>query len=124
MTWLATPGIDGLVQGSRPTLIEADKGNELIDALNILRNISISPGDRNQVLYSADGVKIEFAATMSDFNGSIEVLDATDISKKWILTFEFGLIRSIVQQASAFEEKIIEICEDGSGVDVTFVVKS
>jgi len=124
MTWLATPGIDGLVQGSRPTLIEADKGNELIDALNILRNISISPGDRNQVLYSEDGVKIEFAATMSDFNGSIEVLDATDISKKWILTFEFGLIRSIVQQTSAFEEKIIQICEGGSAVDVTFVVKS
>tara|TARA_R110000824_G_scaffold326522_1_gene513453 strand:+ start:13418 stop:13792 length:375 start_codon:yes stop_codon:yes gene_type:complete len=124
MSWLATPGIDGLVQGSRPTLIEAEKGNEVIDALNILRNISISPGDKNQVLYSADGVKIEFAATMSDFNGSIEVLDATDISKKWILTFEFGMIRSIVSQASAFEEKIIEICEDGSAVDVTFVVKS
>jgi len=124
MTWIDKPGIDELVQGSRPTLIEAEKGNEVIDALNILRNISISPGDKNQVLYSADGVKIEFAATMSDFNGAIEVLDATDISKKWILTFEFGLIRSIVQQASAFEEKIIEICEDGSGVDVTFVVKS
>ena len=124
MTWLATPGIDGLVQGSRPTLIEAEKGNEVIDALNILRNISISPGDKNQVLYSDDGVKIEFAATMSDFNGSIEVLDATDISKKCILTFEFGMIRSIVSQASAFEEKVVQICESGSAVDVTFVVKS
>ena len=124
MTWLATPGIDGLVQGSRPTLIEAEKGNEVIDALNILRNISISPGDQNKVLYSEDGVKIEFAATMSDFNGSIEVLDATDISKKWILTFEFGMIRSVVSQASAFEEKVVQICESGSAVDVTFVVKS
>tara|TARA_R110002020_G_scaffold31335_3_gene97840 strand:+ start:172 stop:546 length:375 start_codon:yes stop_codon:yes gene_type:complete len=124
MTWLATPGIDKLVKGSHPTLIEAEKGNEVIDALNILRNISISPGDKNQVLYSDDGVKIEFAATMSDFNGSIEVLDATDISKKWILTFEFGMIRSIVSQASAFEEKVVQICESGSAVDVTFVVKS
>ena len=124
MTWLATPGIDKLVKGSHPTLIEAEKGNEVIDALNILRNISISPGDKNQVLYSDDGVKIEFASTLSDFNGSIEVLDATDISKKWVLTFEFGMLRSIVSQASAFEEKIIEICEGGSAVDVTFVVKS
>ena len=124
MTWISKPGIDQLVQGSRPTLIEADKGNEVIDALNVLRNISISPGDQNQVLYSEDGVKIEFASTKSDFNGSIEVLDATDISKKWVLTFEFGMIRSIVQQTSAFEEKTIEICEDGSAVSVTFVVKS
>ena len=124
MSWIDKPGIDSLVLGSHPTLLEADKGNEVIDALNILRNISIAPGDQNQVLYSDDGVKIEFASTLSDFNGSIEVLDATDISKKWVLTFEFGMLRSIVQEASAFEEKIIEICEDGSGVDVTFVVKS
>ena len=123
MSWPDDP-IDELVQGERPTLLEAEKGNELIDALNILRNIEVTPGEKNQVFYSEDGVKIEFTSSLFEFNGSIEVLDATDITKKWILTFEFGLLRSIEQESSAFAEKVVQICEGGSAVDVTFVVKS
>ena len=123
MSWPDEP-IARLVKGARPTLLEEEKGNELIDALNVLRNFEITPGNQNQVLLSEDGIKIEFTSTLSDFNGKIEVLDATDITKKWIITFEDGILRSIEQQASAFEEKVVQICEDGSTVDVTFVVKS
>ena len=123
MSWPDDP-IPELIQGDRPTLLEAEKGNELINALNVLRNVTIGSGEQNQVLYSADGIKIEFASTLSDFNGSIECLDAADITKKWVLTFEFGTLRSIEQQASAYEEKIVQICESGSAVNVTFVVKS
>ena len=123
MTWIEGP-IEELVPGYRPTLIEAEKGNELIRALNILRNIEIGPGEKNEVHYADDGIKIEFTSTLSDFNGSIEVLDASDITKKWIITFEDGSLRSIEQQASAYEEKVVQICESGSAVDVTFVVKS
>tara|TARA_Y100001963_G_scaffold33683_1_gene46755 strand:- start:413 stop:784 length:372 start_codon:yes stop_codon:yes gene_type:complete len=123
MSWPDEP-ISRLVKGARPTLLEEEKGNELIDALNVLRNFEITPGNQNQVLLSEDGIKIEFTSTLSDFNGQVEVLDATDITKKWIITFEDGVLRSIEQQASAFEEKVVQICEDGSAVDVTFVVKS
>ena len=50
--------IERLVVGETPTLLEADKGNELIDRLNALANIEIEPGETDEILWGEDSVKI------------------------------------------------------------------
>tara|TARA_R110002110_G_scaffold213038_1_gene426078 strand:+ start:39 stop:308 length:270 start_codon:yes stop_codon:yes gene_type:complete len=81
--------IEELVKGERPTLIEAEKGNELIDALNVLGKITIEKGTDDEVQYSADGVRIIYK-----------------------------------YPPDGWEEKVIEICEDGSAIEYTFLVKT
>ena len=57
MSW-PDDDIEELVKGERPTLLEAVKGNEVIDALNVLGNMTIERGTEEEVQYSEDGVKI------------------------------------------------------------------
>lgn len=41
-------------------MLEAEKGNELIDRLNALGEISIKAGTENKIWYSKDGVRITY----------------------------------------------------------------
>lgn len=50
--------INRLTKGSTPTLLEADKGNELIDAINVLNNMQIGYGDQFRVDVGNLGVNI------------------------------------------------------------------
>lgn len=50
--------IQKLIQGERPTLLEAEKGNELISAINALQNIQIEVGEEYSVEYGEDEVII------------------------------------------------------------------
>ena len=50
--------IKKLVQGQHPTLLEAQKGNELIDAINVLNNMQIGYGDSFRVNIGSHRVNI------------------------------------------------------------------
>lgn len=50
--------IEKLIQGERPTLLEAEKGNELISAINALQNIQIEEGEEYSVEYGEGEVII------------------------------------------------------------------
>ena len=117
--------IERLLKGYRPTLLETNKGNELIDALNSLRVMTIESGDDDKVELSTDGVKIIYKGTDSDVTDqTIKLIDANDITKVFEIKIENGIIKSIKIVDSEYVEKTITICEDGSSVDYTFIVKS
>ena len=116
--------IEDLVVGERPTYLEAEYGNQTVKALHILGNISIEKGNTDSVNYSDDGVQIIYGGDLSGYTGTIKMFDAEDITKRWVVSLEEGDIISITQEASGWEEKTIEICEDGSAVSYTFLVKS
>ena len=117
--------IEQLVKGERPTLLEAVKGNEVIDALNVLGNITIEKGNDDEVQYSADGVRIIYeTATSGDFSGTFVLLNADDVTQRITVTVEDSLIVGIAVDTSRWEEKAITICEDGSAVEYTFLVKT
>lgn len=59
MAW----NIELVVKGERPTLLEADKANEVIKALQALSNISIKKGSRDEVVYSDDEISITYGAS-------------------------------------------------------------
>lgn len=121
MTW----DIEQLVKGEVPTLIQAEKGNELIDALNKLGNITINAGDQDLVEYNANGIALTYNRFgLGEFSGTIRVLDMIDITKRWVIAIEQNLVVSATQESSGWVEKDIEICEDGSAVTYTFLVKS
>tara|TARA_R110000772_G_scaffold133122_5_gene241553 strand:+ start:363 stop:665 length:303 start_codon:yes stop_codon:yes gene_type:complete len=50
--------INRLVKGDTPSLLETEKGNELIDALNALQNIQIRYGESFQASYGSNGVTL------------------------------------------------------------------
>ena len=81
--------IERLVIGEAPTLLQATKGNELIDAINALGNITIKAGTKDEVIYGDDGL---------------------------IVTYKFP--------PNGWEEKVVTLCENGSEVDFTFLVRA
>ena len=81
--------IERLVKGATPTLLEAVKGNELIDRVNALANITIKAGTKDEVVYGSDGLAI---------------------------TYKFP--------PNGWEIRTITICEDGSEVDLEFLVRA
>lgn len=117
--------ISGLVKDERPTLLEAEKGNELIDALNALANITIQKGRDDEVTYAEDGVTITYGPGFDFiFSGSVKVIDANDLTQLYVITFDKGSLVSVTTESSGWEEKSIVICEDGSEATYTFLVKS
>ena len=121
MTW----DIAKLVKGTVPTLIQAEKGNELIDALNKLGNITIDAGDQDLVAYNANGIAITYNKFgVGQYSGTIKVLDADDPTERYVVTIEENLVVSITAESSGWVEKTIEICEGGNAVEYTFLVKS
>ena len=124
MSW-PDDSIEKLVLGERPTLLEAEKGNELIKALNVLAGISIEKGKEDAVLYSSDGVKITYGLGVSfTFTGDVTVLNPLNLREQFVLTFTKGTITAIVTEASEFDYKEITICEDGSPETYTFITYS
>ena len=64
--------IPELVKGERPTLLEAEKGNEVINALNALRNLTITAGQVDEVKYADDEVAIVYKGAIGEgFTGTI-----------------------------------------------------
>jgi len=121
MTW----DISKLVKGEAPTLIQAEKGNELIDALNKLGNMTIEAGDQDLVEYNSNGIAITYNKFgVGEYSGTIKVLDITDISQRYVVTIEENLVVSVTVESSGWVEKTIEICEGGTAVEYTFLVKS
>ena len=116
--------IEDLVVGERPTYLEAEYGNQTVKALHILGNISIEKGSADSVNYSDDGVQIIYGGDLSGYTGTIKMFDAEDITKRWVIGFEEGTIITVTSEASGWEEKIVELCEDGSAVEYTFLIKT
>lgn len=50
--------IDLLVKGQAPSLLDTNKGNEVINAINALQDIQISYGESFNSYYGANGVKL------------------------------------------------------------------
>lgn len=116
--------IESLRKGYRPTLLEADKGNELIDALNVLRLMDIEPGEEDKVELSLDGVKITYKGVDSEIEEREVILfDASDPSKGYKFLIKNGVLKTIAIVDSGIREKPIAICENGQSVDVTFLVR-
>ena len=89
MTW-PDDDIEALEKGKRPTLLEAEKGNELIDALNALRNITISSGSVDEVKYADDEVSIVYRGREGVTKLGFEVMDAAD--DLYTMDFRDGLL--------------------------------
>lgn len=82
--------IEDLVKGERPTLLEAEKGNELIKALNALRNITIASGYADEVVYSDDEVAIVYKGREGVTKLGFEVMDIED--DIYTMDFKDGLL--------------------------------
>lgn len=84
-----------VVKGQRPTLLEADKANELINAVKALQNITITRGDRDQVLYSSDNVTITLAGGGggAGFTGELPEIVLHN-GETWTLNFQNGICSS------------------------------
>ena len=100
MSW-PDDDIEELVKGERPTLLEAEKGNEVIEALNVLGNMTIESGHMNDVQYSADGVKIIYDPSVPyGMDEDVYVLKADDPSIKLKLVFSDGTLLGVFEEAS------------------------
>ena len=66
--------IDLLVQGTTPSLVNTDKGNEVIQKLNSLLNIKLIEGDVNSISNSDEDVVI----TLKEF-GAIQGFEEIDV---------------------------------------------
>lgn len=84
--------INDLVVGERPTLLEAQKGNELIKALNALRNVTITSGQVDEVNYSDDEIAIVYKGAIGEGVTKLgfEVMDAP--GDLYTLDFRDGLL--------------------------------
>ena len=58
--------IELLVQGRIPSLVNADRGNEVIQKLNSLLNIRLIEGDSNEISYSENDVVITLKESSGD----------------------------------------------------------
>ena len=117
--------IPELVKGERPTLLEAETGNEVVTAINALRNITITAGQVDEVQYATAEVAIVYRGSAGGLAGSVKVIDAEDVTKQLVITWNAsGVLESITSETSFIEEKEIVICEDGSEETYTFLVKT
>ena len=117
--------IPALVKGERPTLLEAETGNEVVTAINALRNITITAGQVDEVKYATDEVAIVYRGSAGGLAGSVKVIDAEDVTKQLVITWNAsGVLESITSETSFIEEKEIVICEDGAEETYTFLVKT
>lgn len=56
-----------LEKGKRPTLLETEKANEIIEALNALGNINIKLSDKTAISYYPGGVLIQIGVVPQGF---------------------------------------------------------
>lgn len=60
--------IDKVEKGKKPTLLEADKANELITALNALGNLSIEDGAVQKIVWGGNAVTLVIDKKPSGFH--------------------------------------------------------
>jgi len=116
--------ISQLVKGKSPTLLTTSKGNEVINALNVLANIEIFPDTSDRVEYSDNGVYIYYKKAGLDISGEFTLLDGNDVTKQWKFVVEDGVITTIEEQDSAYELKDVDLCEGGETSSYQFVIKT
>lgn len=113
-----------LVKGSFPTLLETGKGNEVINSINAIANMTIQKGDKDQIEKTSSGIDIFYKGGVTDgTTTTIFVIDGGDISKGWNLTFDEGVLIEAEKVDSIYKTRRIAICSDGSTEMVDFVVK-
>ena len=83
MTW----NIELVVKGQKPTLLHADKANQLIKALQALSNISIKKGGKDEVVYSDDEITITYGASAQGIS-----LTTQQFVSLATVTFQDGLL--------------------------------
>ena len=77
------------------------------------------------VTYNANGISITYNKFgVGEYSGTIKVLDAADLTQRYVVAIEENLVVSVTVESSGWVEKDIEICEGGSAVTYTFLVKS
>ena len=92
-------------KGKRPTLLETTKANEVIDAINLLHNVTIEKGSQDEVLITPQGVEIYYEgnsspSTRSGVNATIESI-SLDGSNGVEIDVENGIIQKVTSQASS-----------------------
>jgi len=92
-------------KGKRPTLLETTKANEVIDAINLLHNVTIEKGSQDEVLITPQGVEIYYegnssSSTGSGVNATIESI-SLDGSNGVEIDVEDGIIQKVTSQASS-----------------------
>ena len=90
--------IKRLVKGDTPSLLETEKGNELIDALNALQNIQIRYGESFKASYGSNGVTLTIPKPEEEEEES--EIDLTDV-----------------------EELTLGVCIDGEVTERIFLVR-
>ena len=116
--------IKRLAKGSTPTLLETSKGNEVIDSINSIANMTIQKGDKDHIEKTSSGIDIFYKGGIADgTTKTIFVIDGGDISKGWNLTFDEGVLVEAEEVETDFKTRRIAICSDGSTEFVDFVIK-
>lgn len=89
-------------KGKRPTLLETTKANEVIDAINILHNVTIKKGSQDEVIISPQGVDIFYDGNTngSGANAIIESI-SLDGSSGVEIDVEGGIIQSVTSRNSS-----------------------
>jgi len=91
-----------VTKGKRPTLLETTKANEVIDAINILHNVTIEKGSQDEVIISPQGVEIYYdgnsnAPTGSGVDAIIESI-SLDGSSGVEIGVEDGIIQNVISR--------------------------
>ena len=116
--------IKRLTKGSTPTLLETSKGNEVIDSINAIANMTIQKGDKDHIEKTSTGIDIFYKGGVTDgTTTTIFVIDGGDISKGWNLTFDEGVLVEAERVDSSFKTRRIAICSNGSTEFVDFVIR-
>lgn len=113
-----------LVKGSTPTLLDTSKGNEVIDSINAIANMTIQKGDKDHIEKTSTGIDIFYKGGVTDgTTTTIFVIDGSDISKGWNLTFDEGVLIEAERVDTIYKTRRIAICSNGSTEFVDFVIK-
>ena len=116
--------LERLTKGSTPTLLEATKGNEVIDAINAIANIKIKKGDEDRVDKHKDGIDIFYKGTeATGIEKDIKLIDANNIEQAYQVTIKDGAIDRVSEIDSGFRFRRIAICSNGQTEFVDFLVR-
>ena len=95
--------IENVIAGQTPSLLSAQKANELINALNALQNISIVYGENFSASYGSNGVVL----TIPEPPEPTEITEVQESTGGGTITGE---------------EYTMYVCENGTPVQKTFYI--
>jgi len=105
-------------KGSTPTLLVAEKANEVINAINSLSDIRIHGGTEERVEVGHYGVDIYYKTTEAESSLNGSALLVAGIDDAYRLTFRNGIVTSIMREDSPFmqyPDGVFESIADGLG---------